>query len=337
MTSNVAVGEAIKAATTTTDQQQQQQQQQTPPKAQEDATPNAAAAEPSSMKLYVKVDRIHAELRALGFADDCALTVEDLTPFDNYHYLGTQGCDEAIAALGVTAESRVLEIGSGIGGPARYVANRSGCKVTALELLPDLNATAAGLTARCSGSLKGEVTHISGDVLDGAMKGLAFNGIISILCFLHIPDRARLFSECRAALIPDGSKPTEGGGPGAAAAAAAPRRMYIEDFVLLREPTASQWADLKSKVLCPYLPTKEEYSIQLEAAGFGSVNITDVTVPWTKFVGERLAAFRDRRAVHVELHGESVTEGLEDFYTFVALMFTEGIIGGVRIVATLVE
>ncbi|CAN0317446.1 unnamed protein product [Pylaiella littoralis] len=315
MTNDVAVGEVMETTTAT---QQPQTQGKTP-----------AAAE-SSMKLYVKVDRIHAELRALGFGDDCALTVEDLTPFDNYHYLGTEGCDEAVAALGVTADSRVLEIGSGIGGPARYVANRTGCKMTALELLPDLNSTAASLTARCGGSLKGEVTHICGDVLDGAMKGLAFDGIISILCFLHIQDRARLFSECRAALLPAGTKPGDGG-------AGAPRRMYIEDFVLLREPTASQSADLKTKVLCPYLPTKEEYSAQLEAAGFGSIDITDVTAPWTTFTSERLAAFRDRREVHLGLHGESVTQGLEDFYTFVSQMFTEGVIGGVRIVATLVE
>lgn len=280
------------------------------------------------MKLYVKVDRIYAELRALGFKDDCPLTVEDLTPFDNYHYLGTEGCDEAIKALGVTADSHVLEIGSGIGGPARYVADRNGCRVTALELLPDLNATAESLTARCSGSLKGKVTHVCGDVLDGAMKGLAFDGLVSILCFLHIPDRARLFSECRASLMPVAKDPGGRGG-------GAPRRMYIEDFVLLREPTASQWAGLKSKVLCSYLPSKEEYSAQLEAAGFGTVEVTDVTAPWTRFVAERLAAFRDRRAVHVELHGESVTQGLEDFYTFVSSMFTEGVIGGVRIVATL--
>lgn len=278
------------------------------------------------MKLYVKVDRIHAELRALGFADDSPLTVEDLTPLDNYHYLGTEACDAAITALGVTADSRILEIGSGIGGPARFVANRTGCRVTALELLPDLNTTAEGLTARCSGSLRGQVTHVCGDVLDGAMKGLAFDGIVAILVFLHIPDRARLFSECQAALAP--AAPEPGG--------AVPRRMYIEDFVLLREPTASQWAGLKSKVLCSYLPTAGEYRTQLEAGGFGSVEVTDVTEPWTTFVNDRLAAFRDRRVAHVELHGESVTAGLEDFYAFVSSMFTEGVIGGVRIVASLV-
>ena len=72
------------------------------------------------------------------------MTVEQLTPFDNYHYFGTEAVDEAIDVLGLKPGMRVLDIGSGIGGPARYIAERSGAQVTALELQPDLDALAAG-------------------------------------------------------------------------------------------------------------------------------------------------------------------------------------------------
>ena len=68
-----------------------------------------------SMKLYDQAERIHNELRALGIADDAALSVDDLTPFDQYHYHGTEAVEETIAALRPGPESRLLEVGSGIG------------------------------------------------------------------------------------------------------------------------------------------------------------------------------------------------------------------------------
>src|ERR1043165_216888 len=118
-----------------------------------------------SMKLYDRVERIHNELAVIDGGSGGPLTVEQLTPFDQYHYLGTDAVDAAIAAPGLTPQMRVLDIGSGIGGPARYIAARSGAHVTALELQPDLDAVATELTARCGlGSL---VEHRCGNILDG--------------------------------------------------------------------------------------------------------------------------------------------------------------------------
>ena len=164
-----------------------------------------------SMKLYVHVERIYNELRELGLDKAGQLSVDALTPFDQYHYLGTEAVDEAARSLQVTPDSRVLEIGSGIGGPARYLAARTGCSVVALELQLDLHETGRSLTARCG--LEDRVRHVAGDVLAAALDGGGFDGIMSFLVFLHIPDRKRLFDICHAALKPG-------------------HAMYIEDFVL---------------------------------------------------------------------------------------------------------
>ena len=48
-----------------------------------------------TMKLYAQVERVHNELRALGFDADTPLKVSDLTPFDQYHYFGSEAVDEA--------------------------------------------------------------------------------------------------------------------------------------------------------------------------------------------------------------------------------------------------
>ena len=92
----------------------------------------SAPAHMKSMKLYTNVQRIHNDLAALGIGPDAALRVDQLTPFDQYHYFGTDAVDEALEVLQLQPGSRVLDVGSGIGGPARYIAVKTGAHVTAL-------------------------------------------------------------------------------------------------------------------------------------------------------------------------------------------------------------
>ncbi|MGZ4674052.1 MAG: SAM-dependent methyltransferase [Ilumatobacteraceae bacterium] len=263
-----------------------------------------------SMKLYDQVERIHNELALIDIGGAAALTVEQLTPFDHYHYFGTDAVDEAIAALGLSAGMRVLDIGSGIGGPARYIAATSAASVTALELQPDLDALAADLTKRCG--LADLVEHRCGNILDGL--GETYDAVVSFLCFLHIADRTRLLAACRAALATDGG-------------------MYIEDFAKRREPTADEAAALEVKVQCPVLPSPEEYDAQLRAAGFVDIHIEDVTSQWGHFTAMRLAEFRASRARNVSVHGTEIVDGLDDFYATMARLFDTGVIAGLKILA----
>ena len=115
-------------------------------------------AELKSMPLYRRVNRIYAELAAAGLDNDEALTASDLAAFDQYHYHGTDAVDVAIASLDIQSGDCVLEIGSGIGGPARHIADTTGANVVALELQPDLNETARDLTDRCG--LAERIEHV---------------------------------------------------------------------------------------------------------------------------------------------------------------------------------
>ncbi len=264
------------------------------------------------MKLYDRVERILNELRALGIADDDPLTVDQLTPFDQYHYHGTDAVDEAIMALGLGPDSSVLDLGAGIGGPARYLAARAGSRVTALELQPDLDATAAGLTHRAG--LSTRVRHVCGDMLDGAPDEGTYDAVISYLAILHIPDRSRLFAAVHRSLRPGGA-------------------VYIEDFTLRSEPSPVHREALQTRIQCPYVPDPATYRGHLLAAGFVDVELHDVTDSWTAFTAERLAAFQARRGHLNAVHGEDLTAGLEDFYATMAGLYADGILGGARIVA----
>lgn len=265
-----------------------------------------------SMKLYDHVERVHNELRARGIADNASLSVDDLTPFDQFHYHGTEAVDEAIEALKPGPDARLLEVGSGIGGPARYIADRTGCHVTALELQPDLHGIGAELSGRCA--LDARIDHRQGDILDNPFDGAGFDAVISFLVFLHIEDRARLLEACRRALKDGGC-------------------IFIEDFTKRAEPSAAQWADLRHKVQCPYIPTPQTYCEQLAEAGFTPISVTDMSEAWTDYTRDRYEAFRANRARHLAVHGQAVTEGLEDFFRTVAGLYGAGVLGGLRIVA----
>lgn len=264
-----------------------------------------------SMKLYSHVHRIYNDLSALGIGPQDALTVAQLAPFDQYHYDGTRAVDLAVTRLAVGPGSHLLDIGSGIGGPARHIAATTGAQVTALELQPDLDAVARDLTGRCG--LGAQITHVCGDILNGAAGG-PFDGILSLLCMLHIPDKARLFAACRAALKPG-------------------QAMYIEDFAEARPLTASEDRTLAVKVQSSQLPTPDDYRAHLERAGFADVTLTDVTQDWRAVSAARVQAARDGRAANLAVHGPEIVAGLEDFYDAVDGLWQGGALTGLRILA----
>jgi cyclopropane fatty-acyl-phospholipid synthase-like methyltransferase len=265
-----------------------------------------------SMRLYDRVERVLKELEAAGFAADQPLTVHDLAPFDHMHYCGTAAVDRSIADCRIGAGQRVVEIGSGVGGPARWIAAMTGAEVTALELQPDLNALATALSQRAG--LAGKVHHLCANILDGPPPGAPFDHAVSFLCFLHIADRRRLFSVIASSLASGGS-------------------LYIEDFVGLRPLSSAEAAALATKVMCPYVPDRDRYAADLAEAGFVIDKCEDLTALWRDFTSSRLEAFRDARPAKAAMLGADLADGLEDFYAVMAGLFASGAIGGLRLKA----
>ena len=113
-----------------------------------------------SMPLYTHLERVERALAALGIGRGDPIRPEQLFAIDQWHYHGTEAIHAAAEALGLGPASRVLDVGSGIGGPARYLAHTTGCHVTALELQPELHEIGVDLTRRSG--LAGQVTHLCG-------------------------------------------------------------------------------------------------------------------------------------------------------------------------------
>ena len=107
--------------------------------------------------------RIDDVLKELGH-DPQVLTPEILATVEHLHSGGLATTRDQAERLTLTANSRVLDIGCGIGGPARYLANTYGCRVDGIDLTPELVETGLVLTERCG--LADRVTLQLGDALD---------------------------------------------------------------------------------------------------------------------------------------------------------------------------
>ena len=270
------------------------------------------AADIKSMKLYSHIDRVYNELRELGKSDTDPLQASELSAFDQLHYHGTDAVDESISMIGINQNARVLEIGSGFGGPSRHVVTKTGASVTALELQEDQDRLAAELTGRCG--LADRLQHVCGDFLTYPWQENKFDAIVSWLAIYHIPNRPRLLEISRD-LLPSGGA------------------FYTEDLYSRAAFDEAERAELASGLFASHLPDLDTYKSEFEQAGFKLEAVDDMSDDWTQFTTERLAAYRDSRERHIRVHDEPTYLAMESFYALVNRHFRSGKLGGIRLLA----
>ncbi|WP_119070364.1 class I SAM-dependent methyltransferase [Rubrobacter indicoceani] len=147
------------------------------------------------------LERIAASLVANGL-DPQNLTPEDLAPVDQFHSRGRQATLDLADVSGITAEMRVLDVGGGLGGPARTLASQVGCTVEVLDLTEEFCRVGRELTARTG--LDGLVFFTHGNALDIPFPAASFDAVWTQHSTMNIPDKPRLYSEIRRVLKPGG-------------------------------------------------------------------------------------------------------------------------------------
>jgi 2-polyprenyl-3-methyl-5-hydroxy-6-metoxy-1,4-benzoquinol methylase len=80
------------------------------------------------------------------YGDITKLDWDQISAFDQFHIRGLSATKELADRLKLTSEAHVLDIGCGLGGPARYLASTYGCNVTGIDLTPEYVETANWLT-----------------------------------------------------------------------------------------------------------------------------------------------------------------------------------------------
>jgi SAM-dependent methyltransferase len=207
-----------------------------------------------SMPLYTHLDRIGRGVAALGIGPADRVSPEQLLARDQWHYGGSDAVRSAAEHLGLQSSSRVLDVGSGLGGPARFLAYTTGCHVTALELQSELHKIGSDLTARCG--LSDRVVHVCGDALTYPIANGAFDAVVSWLTIHHIPERPRVFAKLAKALRPGG-------------------RCYIEDLYM--RFSERDLVDVRTVLIGNSVTSLPEFAADLRGNGFVQIDQTDLT------------------------------------------------------------
>ncbi len=142
-------------------------------------------------------ERLKAALAALG-SEDQRLDPRQLAALDQFHSIGLAATDELVKLAGLTAEMSVLDVGSGVGGPARFVAATCGCKVTGIDLSDPFVEAARYLTERTRQS--GQVSFQVASALELPFGDGAFDAVLMQHVAMNITERARLYRELRRVL-----------------------------------------------------------------------------------------------------------------------------------------
>ena len=220
--------------------------------------------------------------------------------------------DIFIEKLEINEKTKILDVGSGMGGPARYIANKTGAEITAIELQSDQNNLAKDLTKKCG--LSNKVNHICGDILDYDFKNQTFDAVVSWLTLYHIDNHEILFKKLFDLLNPNGF-------------------FYSEDITSRINLSDADLKEIKKEIYGIHLPYFDKYISNLEQNGFKLIFSEDMSSSWTDFTKERIKKYNSKKERNIRVHGKEVYDSLNSFYNFVGQYFSNGKLGGIRVIA----
>jgi SAM-dependent methyltransferase len=142
-------------------------------------------------------ERLKTALAALG-PEDQQLTPQQLAALDQFHTRGLAATAELGKLAGVTAGMSVLDVGSGVGGPARFLAATCGCQVTGVDLSEPFVDAARYLTERTGQS--GQVLFETASALELPFDAGRFDVVLLQHVAMNISDRTLLYREIRRVL-----------------------------------------------------------------------------------------------------------------------------------------
>lgn len=236
-----------------------------------------------------------------------------LFDLDQDHYGGLPAVDVLARRAGITAGTHVLDVGAGLGGPARFLAWRRSARVTGVELSP-VRAGGANRLTRLVG-LSSLVRIVRGDVTQLPFRAGTFDACVSEEVLLHVPDKARALAECHRVLRAGG-------------------RLAFTDWIARPRLGDAERRRLADWMAGTTIQSLDGYRGLIGRAAFGAVEAEDLSPEWRHIVRGRLATYRSLRAQSVAQLGQARHDEYDQLHAFFVGLVESGKLGGGRFSAT---
>ena len=241
------------------------------------------------------------------------LAADDLFDFDQDHYGGVGAVDVLARRAGVRPMTRVLDVCAGLGGPARFLATRRGCRVVGIELHPGRAASAARLTKDVG--LAARIAMVRGDAVALPFRARAFDVCLSQEGLLHIPDKATVLRECHRVLVPGG-------------------RLAFTDWIAHGRLTGAEREQLRRWMAATTLQSLDSYRVLLGRAGFGGIETEDISDAWRPVLRARVERYRAERGEVTARFGTTWADDYGRLLSFFVDLVEAGKVGGGRFTGT---
>lgn len=245
--------------------------------------------------------------------DPRALSPEDLYAWDQDHYGGLPAVEALARRAEIGPRSSVLDVCAGLGGPARFLARRFGCRVTGVDLHRGRCAGARRLTALVG--LHRQVRMVNADAVSLPFRTGVFTAVVSQEGLLHVPDKRAALGECARVLMPSG-------------------RIAFSDWIATSRLEDGERRRLEEWMAATTLETSTGYRALLARAGFTGVEAEDLSAAWIGILRERLTMYRAMREDSVARFGQRRYDEYNQLYQFFVGLVEAGKLGGARFSGT---
>jgi SAM-dependent methyltransferase len=255
--------------------------------------------------------KILGAMRQVGL-DPAKVTAVDLAPVDEFHVGGLEATKELASQMELRPKMHLLDVGCGIGGPARYFSSEYGCKVTGVDLTEEFVQVARSLTRMTK--LEGSATFEQASALKLPFEAGSFDGAYMIHVGMNLANKAGVFSEVRRVLKSAGL-------------------FAIFDFVRIRDGAILFPVPWSASEESSFVEDGKAYRDGLGAAGFRVDRERDRRASAIEFTEERIAKMAQGdpgAALGLQLlMGEQTPVMIRN----ILMMMKQGLLGPVEILA----
>lgn len=242
-----------------------------------------------------------------------ASLIETLYSDDYLSIGGKASTDLLVTQAGITRDTRILDVGSGLGGPALHLAETHGCSVTGLDIVEtNVHESNKRAKARSLGHL---VTFQLGDATAMPFEAAQFDLVMGQDAWCHVPDKDKLIEECTRVAIPGGT-------------------LAFTDWLQVGEMAADKRDVILAAITAPNLATPEGYRDLLQKHGFTISRQEDISATFIDQYRDIITKLKAMEAEISENISPKVFAILLDKNTTILDAFEQSKMGGGRLIAT---